>query len=125
MGFENNQYVAISHIDTDHFHLHIVTNRVGYNGKVVSDSQNYKKIAQYCRKMELKYHLKQVLSPKKYLSQEQRNTARFHTRKKKLKADIKLCLSTSKDYSQFENKIRQQGYEIIKGRGITFMDNKQ
>jgi len=53
MGFEDNQYIAVSHIDTKHQHLHIVANRIGYDGKVVSDSQNYKKIAQYCRKMEL------------------------------------------------------------------------
>lgn len=31
MGFENNQYVAIQHHDTNHQHLHIVANRVGFD----------------------------------------------------------------------------------------------
>ncbi|WP_018617328.1 relaxase/mobilization nuclease domain-containing protein [Segetibacter koreensis] len=124
MGFQNNQYIVISHNDTDHPHIHIVANREGYDGKVVSDSQNFKKIAGYCRTMELKYGLKQVLSPKKYLPQQQRNLLRMDSRKEKLKADIKACLSASKNYDEFEHKIKQKGYEIIKGRGISFTDKQ-
>jgi len=71
MGFENNQYVAIQHKDTSHEHLHIVANRVGFEKQTVSDSNSYKKIAALCRKMELKYELKQVLSPRRYLSKSQ------------------------------------------------------
>lgn len=55
MGFVNNQWVAIHHNDTRHQHLHIVANRIGFDKRTVSDSQSYKKIANYCRKMELKY----------------------------------------------------------------------
>ena len=40
LGFENNQYVAVFHKDTEHPHIHIVANRVGYDGKTVSDSNN-------------------------------------------------------------------------------------
>ncbi len=54
-GFENNQYIAISHRDTNHQHLHIVANRIGFNKRTVSDSNSYQKIANYCRKMEQKY----------------------------------------------------------------------
>jgi hypothetical protein len=122
MGFDKNQYLAVSHIDTGHQHLHIVANRVGYDGKVVSDSNNYKKISEFCRKMELKHDLKQVLSPRKYLTDEKRNIPRMDTRKEKLRENIRECLSTSKNYSEFESKIKQRGYEIIKGRGISFTD---
>jgi len=125
MGFENNQYIAVSHIDTGHQHLHIVANRIGYDGKVVSDSQNYKKMAQYCRKMELKYDLKQVLSPRRYLSQEQRNIPRHDQRKERLQQDIKEVLSKSANYQQFEQRMKQKGYQITKGRGILFTDEKK
>lgn len=66
LGFENNQFIAIHHKDTNHQHLHIVANRVGFDTKTVSDSNNYKKIANFCRKMEIQYHLKQVLNPKRF-----------------------------------------------------------
>ncbi len=124
MGFEKNQFIAVSHMDTGHQHLHIVANRVGYDGKVVSDSQNYKKIAAFCRQTELKYNLKQVLSPRKYLKPDQRNIPRLDTRKEKLKTNIKECLSDSKSFIEFEIKIKERGYEIIKGRGISFIDKQ-
>src|SRR6266498_4870922 len=41
LGFEKNQYIAIHHNDTDQLHIHIVANRVGFDGKTVKDSHNY------------------------------------------------------------------------------------
>ncbi len=52
MGFQNNQWVAVLHHDTNHPHLHIVANRIGFDGRTVSDSNSYKRIALFCRKME-------------------------------------------------------------------------
>jgi hypothetical protein len=92
LGFEKNQYIAVTHKDTGHQHLHIVVNRVGLDGKTLSDSNNYKKIAAYCRKMELKFELKQVLSPRQFLSKEMRNIPRIDHRKETMKNDIRLTL---------------------------------
>ena len=41
LGFSNNQYLAIHHNDTNHQHLHIVANRIGYDKRTVSDSNSY------------------------------------------------------------------------------------
>jgi hypothetical protein len=125
MGFDKNQYLTVSHIDTGHQHVHIVANRVGYDGKVVNDSNNYKKIADFSRTMEAKYSLKEVLSPPKYLTGEKRNIPRLDTRKEKLRHNVKECLSACKDYKQFENRMKQKGYQIEKGRGIAFTDEKK
>jgi len=125
LGFEKNQYIGIHHIDTDHQHIHIVANRVGFDGKTVKDSHNYQKIASYCRKMELKYELKQVLSPRRFLSKELRQIPRYDARKEQLKGDIKECLTASKSYNEFENKMKQKGYELIKARGIAFRDKQK
>jgi len=122
IGFENNQFIAVSHNDTNHQHLHIVVNRVGFNGKTLSDSNNYKKIANYCRKMEQKYCLQQVLNPRKFLPKEMQNINRFDRRKEKLRNNIRNCLSTSKTYNDFEQQIKQLGYHVIKARGIAFVD---
>ncbi|MES1197683.1 MAG: relaxase/mobilization nuclease domain-containing protein [Chitinophagaceae bacterium] len=125
LGFENNQFVAILHKDTAHQHLHIVANRIGFDGKTLSDSNNYKKIANHCRRMEIKYGLKQVLSPRKYLNPLERKIPRFDQRKQRLKADIKKCLNDSKDNRQFEQKMKALKYEVIKGRGIAFRDSQK
>jgi len=125
LGFENNQYVAIFHKDTEHPHIHIVANRVGYNGKTVSDSNNYQKIAKLCRKQELKHELKQVLSPNAFLPKELRQYQRLDERKEKLKTDIKMSLAVSKNYEQFEQKMKALKYDVIKMRGIAFRDQQK
>jgi hypothetical protein len=125
IGFENNQYVAIHHKDTKHQHLHIVANRIGFDKRTVSDSKNYQRIATYCRKMELKYQLKQVLSPRQFLSKDQRLIPRQDARKERLKRDIQQALKQVRNFGEFEQKMRSLGYQVLKGRGISFIDNKK
>lgn len=125
LGFADNQFVAAYHRDTKHSHLHIVANRVGFDGRTVSDSNNYKKVAAYCRKMELKYELKQVLSPRKFLSKEERLLPRHDTRKDAIRNDIAMSLSASKNYVEFERLMKEKNYQVIKARGIAFIDDKK
>ncbi len=101
------------------------TNRIGFDKRTVSDSNNYQKIAKYCRKMELKYELKQVLSPRLYLSQKERLIPRQDIRKERLKEHIKQSLAESKIYADLEKLMKEKKYTIIKGRGISFIDDKK
>ena len=123
-GFENNQFIAITHNDTAHQHLHIVANRIGFERKTVSDSNSYKTMAAYCRKMEIKYDLQKVLSPKKFLPKELRKMPRIDSRKEAIKKDIQDALLISKTYADFEKQMHQKKYQIIKARGIAFIDKK-
>ena len=124
MGFQSNQYIAVLHRDTGHQHVHIVANRIRLDGRTVSDSNSYKKMAHFCRKMEIKFGLSQVLSPRRYLSREQRQLPRLDVRKEQLREHIRQSLSASKTYAQFEKSINGLGYQVIKGRGISFLDEK-
>ncbi|MEC5143185.1 relaxase/mobilization nuclease domain-containing protein [Chitinophaga sp. 212800010-3] len=62
-GVSEKQYTCVLHKDTSEPHIHIVANRVGFNGKVISDINNYKRMAAFCRRLEKQYNLKEVLSP--------------------------------------------------------------
>jgi hypothetical protein len=121
-GFEKNQYIVIAHHDTGHQHIHIVANRVSFDGKTVKDNHNFRKMAVYCRKMEEKHGLQKVLSPIRYLPKEQRHLHRTDQRKEKLRQDIKQCLAISKNYAEFELQIKKLGYQVNKARGIAFTD---
>ena len=125
LGFEKNQYIVIAHYDTSHQHIHIVSNRVSFNGKTVKDNHNFRKMAVYCRKMEEKHGLQKVLSPKRYLSKDQRQLPRTDQRKEKLRQDIKKCLAISKNYFEFEKQIKKLGYQVHKARGIAFADQQK
>ncbi len=125
MGISNNQFLAVLHKDTNHQHLHIVANRIGFDKRTVSDSHNYQKMAACCRKLELKYGLKQVLSPRAYLPKEQRLIPRHDNRKEQLRTRIQQTLRTAKNYEAFELQMKAQGYQVLKGRGIAFIDEKK
>ncbi len=127
--FENNQYLTIYHKDTKHPHLHIVANRVGFDGSRISDSNSYRKVAELCRKLEIKHGLKQILSPQRFLSPEQKlarkQENRIDQRKERLKENIRECLLNASGLQDFTHKMKQLGVEVVKSRGISFVDDKK
>ncbi|MCO5291165.1 MAG: relaxase/mobilization nuclease domain-containing protein [Chitinophagaceae bacterium] len=124
-GFTDNQYLAVEHRDTDHQHIHIVANRIGFSGKTnVNDSNCYKKVANFCRRMEKKYDLQKVLSPKKFLPKELRELPRHDTRKLQMKEILSSILSLSKSLDEFINAAQNNKIKVIKSRGISFIDGR-
>lgn len=63
-GFNQHQYIMFRHYDADHPHLHILVNRIGYDGKVLSDSNDYARSEKVLRDLEKKYNLTRVPSSK-------------------------------------------------------------
>lgn len=122
---DQNQCICILHKDTRDQHIHIVANRVGYDGRALSLSNDYRMMANFCRKMELKHGLKEVLSPRIFLSKEQRLIPRQDARKERLQNDIRNVLKDSVSYAEFEQKMKSLGYQVLKGRGISFIDDKK
>jgi hypothetical protein len=126
MGFDKHQYLAVKHNDTPtHNHLHIVLNRISFEGKTLSDSNNYKKIAEFCREMELEYKLQQVLSPSRFLSKHENKIPRSDARIEDCKKLVGEALLKSKDWDEFKYKLLSKGIMVEKGRGVTFIDEKK
>ncbi len=107
--------------------MHIVANRVGLDSKVASDSNNYRRIALFCRSIEKEYRLTQVLSPRAFLSPKERLIPRHDSRKEKLKNDIANILNKEQvnNYELFAQRMQALGYRIERGRGIGFIDEKR
>lgn len=126
-GFEKNQYLLVSHNDTDqHQHIQIVANRIGFEGKTtVSDSNSYKKIANFCRMMELQFSLQTVLNPKKFLTKADKMLPRNDERKNILIDRIRRCLSASLSIDEFQQRLKKENVITKIGRGIIFIDDKK
>ncbi|PBI90889.1 Relaxase/Mobilization nuclease domain protein [Flavobacterium sp. ACN2] len=124
-GIADNQYICVLHKDTKEQHIHIAANRVGFDGKVANDSNSYKRMAELCRRLEKKYGLQEVLSPRVFLSPKDRLLPRHDSRKEKLKGDIQQTLKSVSSYLAFEKQMRDLGYKVLKGRGISFIDDKK
>jgi len=125
LGFEKNQYVVIQHHDTPHQHIHIVTNRVGFDRRTLSDSHNYKTLAEFCQKMEQKFKLKEVLLPRRYQSPAERQLPRSNERKQKLRSNITEALWKADSYEEFEQLMKLKGYDTKKARGIAFIEKQR
>jgi len=121
----DNQYICVLHKDTKEQHIHIASNRVGFDGKVANDSNSYKRMAELCRRLEKKYSLQEVLSPRAFLSPKDRLLPRHDSRKEKLKEDIQQTLKYASSCLAFERHMRELGYKVLKGRGICFIDDKK
>lgn len=63
-GFTQHQFIMFRHYDAHHPHLHILVNRIGYDGSVVSGSNDFSRSEKVLRELERKYGLTQVISSK-------------------------------------------------------------
>lgn len=61
-GFTQHQFIMFRHRDADHPHLHILVNRIGYDGRVLSDSNDYAHCERILRELERKHCLTEVMS---------------------------------------------------------------
>lgn len=123
IGFENRQYLVVLHKDTPtHEHFHVVINRVDYEGKTLSDSNNYKRLTEFCRKMEQAYNLVKVESPNKF---QGKSMLRKDSRKDTLKELVIKSLNESNSIPEFVENLRDVGITTEIGRGIAFIDDKK
>ena len=57
MGISDNQYLVIEHNDTLHPHVHIIANRVGFDGKCQADKMMKKRAMEASQSIEKEYGL--------------------------------------------------------------------
>ena len=59
MGLTNTPFVVVRHYDKEHPHCHIVFSRVDYDGKILTQTTNFKKNERVCKALNRKYQLMQ------------------------------------------------------------------
>lgn len=60
MGLDDNQYLITRHNDTEHEHIHLLVNRIRFDGEVTSDSHDYRRHEVLMRAIERDYALQPV-----------------------------------------------------------------
>ena len=99
MKLMNNQYLVVRHNDTKHPHMHLIINRIGYDGEAVSDGFNSVRTMKVMQKFEKKYGLTIAI--------EQSNI-----RKLAIKDQIELAVKRRETFDQSIQKIMLLGYEV-------------
>lgn len=63
-GFDANQFIVFRHHDANHPHIHLLVNRIRFDGSVVSDSNDYKRSEKIVREIEIEFNLQKNISSK-------------------------------------------------------------
>ena len=82
MGFANAPWVAVVHQDTDHQHMHLMACRIGFDGKTISDANDFRKSEAVVRQIETQFGLAAVPSPAAFKPKPGRHTKAENTNQK-------------------------------------------
>jgi hypothetical protein len=126
MGFDQHQYAIFRHFDADHPHMHILVNRIGYDGTVLSDSKDYQRSEQILRKLEKQYGLTEVISSRQAKERAMtKNELEMMKRtdepsvKMKLQVTIKNILNQTPTAEQFIKHLEAQGINVVFNQAST------
>ena len=125
MGYGDTQSLIVRHSDRHHPHLHICINRIGNNGKTISDHNEKYRSTKICRELTERYGLtigegKQEVNRSRLRGEDKLRYEIFDT--------IKSILPQSQTWKDFVAELEQQGITTrfkTKGntdvvQGITF-----
>ena len=109
MGITDTQYLLVRHLDQPHPHCHLVYNRIGYDGKVISSQGDYKRNEIATKKLKDKYRLTYAEDKGKTNVKKLRSADRV---KYEIHNAVKKALKSSKTWKEFNNNLAGQGVKL-------------
>ena len=117
MGYDNTQLLMVRHTDREHPHVHLILNRIDFDGRRITDQKERIRSTKICRELTLKHNL--------YLSSGKENVKRHRLREPdatKYRIYDALCkhVPTSKSWNELQQKLKNEDIEIsFKTKGST------
>jgi hypothetical protein len=127
-GFTQHQFIMFRHHDADHPHLHILVSRIGYDGSVLSDSNDFAKCEIILRRLEKKHNLAEVVSSRNAQKRaitkneiEMEKRTGIPSKKMQMQAIIKEALNSSKKPSciEFVQRLQSKGVNVLFNQAST------
>ena len=120
MGFDQHQFAIFRHFDAGHPHVHLLVNRIGYDGSLVSDSKDYKRTEQVLRRLEKKHGLTPVISSsqaqERAITKNELELVRRKNKpssKQKLQILIKAVIKNKPTTEEFIQVLRRNGVNLL------------
>lgn len=109
IGINNTQFILVRHHNTDNPHCHLIYNRIGYNGKVISSQGDYKRNEIATKKLKDKYELTYAEDKSKTNVKKLRPVDRI---KYEIHNAVKQALKSSKTWNEFNDNLAKQGIKL-------------
>jgi hypothetical protein len=120
MGFTNSPHIVIQHRRTKRDHIHILTSRIDFDGKVISEWQSKQRAEKVMREVERKYDLERLpMSRDVMRAAPTRGEQEVFDRTGKLSAKMSLqghverALRDEPTATEFIEKLERVGVEVI------------
>lgn len=124
-GFTQHQFIMFRHKDADHPHLHILVNRIGYDGKVLSDSNDYQRSEKILRDLEMKYNLTRVTPSKEVKARAMtKNELEMMRRTNGLSQKLKLQVIIKELLRERRSMTTQEFIQALKSKGVSVLFNQ-
>ena len=109
MGIRNTQFIVVRHHGTDNPHCHIVFNRVDFDGKVISDSNDFRRNERVTKMLKEKYSLtysegKQAVKTEKLHASDKVKYEIYRA--------VKETLRSADTWKEFQNRLLKMGVEM-------------
>jgi hypothetical protein len=120
MGFQNAPHVVIQHRGTKRDHIHILTSRIDFDGKVISEWQSKQRAEKVMREVEQKYDLERLpmsrevtrAAPSRGELEVYERTGRMSA-KLSLQGHVERALKDGPTATEFIEKLQRVGVETI------------
>ena len=106
MGITDTQFIIVRHHNTDNPHCHIVYNRINNEGKLISDSNDYRRNEQVTKTLKSKYELTYGTDKSKTNTCKLRNAERA---KYEIHNAVKDALKVADSWQKFKNELAKRG----------------
>lgn len=120
MGLEKNQFVMTRHTDTDHEHIHILANRIRFDGGVTSDSHDYKRQEVVMREIEREYGLQQVspsIEAQRKVPTKGEIERHVRTGEPSMRERLQQCCDAAakncRSFSEYQERLEAAGVELV------------
>ena len=109
MGIKDTQFIIVRHHNTDNPHCHIVYNRINNEGKLISDTHDYRCNEQVTKALKSKYGLTYGTDKSKTNTRKLRNAERA---KYEIHNAVKDALKVVENWQKFKNELAKRGVHL-------------
>ena len=109
MGITKTQFIIVRHHNTDNPHWHIVYNRINNEGKLISDTHDYRRNEQVTKALKSKYGLTYGTDKSKTNTRKLRNAERA---KYEVHNAVKEALKGADSWQKFKNELAKRGVHL-------------
>ncbi|MCT4647263.1 MAG: relaxase/mobilization nuclease domain-containing protein [Carboxylicivirga sp.] len=109
MNIDETQYLIARHYDKDHPHIHLIINRVDFNGKTISDKNDRIRSERICKELTRQHQL-YFAKGKEQVKMHQLKGA--DKTKYEIYEALKQSIPQCKDWKELENQLSEKGISI-------------